>query len=111
MVFPDSSPRDLDNYKDINEFGVGYGAGFYCDATEEPWSLNFNMYSYITKELPLLVEKCFPVTSRKSIMGHSMGGHGALVIGLKNGQRFKAISAFSPILPVAASRFCSLNAF
>jgi len=99
IVAPDTSPRG-DEVPDDAEgaYDFGLGAGFYVDATEAPWSTHYKMYSYITTELPALVAEHFPVdTSRTSISGHSMGGHGALTIALKNPGRFKSVSAFSPI--------------
>jgi S-formylglutathione hydrolase len=75
----------------------GVGAGFYLDATVEPWSRHYRMYSYVTRELPALIEADFPADGRRGIFGHSMGGHGALTIGLKNPQRYRSISALAPI--------------
>jgi len=77
---------------------LGQGAGFYVNATEEPWAANYQMYDYVVKELPALIEVHFPVTDKRSIMGHSMGGHGALQIALKNPDRYAAVSAFAPIV-------------
>lgn len=104
IVAPDTSPRG-DQGKDVTgktiadnaSYDLGQGAGFYLDATEEPWASHFNMYSYIVEELPTLVEANFPVTSQKSISGHSMGGHGAITIALKNPDSYRSVSAFSPI--------------
>ncbi|UVI39595.1 S-formylglutathione hydrolase [Qipengyuania spongiae] len=98
FVAPDTSPRG-ENVPDVDdEYDFGKGAGFYLDATQEPWSQHFRMRSYIEDELPQLVARAFPVDlGRQSIMGHSMGGHGALTIGLRNPGRFRSISAFSPI--------------
>src|SRR5690606_28185513 len=77
---------------------LGWGAGFYVDATEAPWSTHYHMYSYITDELPKLINANFPVIeNRQSIMGHSMGGHGALMIALKNPEKYRSVSAFAPI--------------
>lgn len=99
FVAPDTSPRGVRFPGDDASYDFGLGAGFYVDATEEPWSANYRMYSYITKELFELVGANFAVdTSRAGISGHSMGGHGALTIGLKNPEQFKSISAFSPIV-------------
>jgi S-formylglutathione hydrolase len=75
----------------------GQGAGFYVDATEEPWARNYRMHDYVTRELPALIEENFPVTDRRSIAGHSMGGHGALVCALRNPEQYKSVSAFAPI--------------
>ncbi|KAI6183073.1 S-formylglutathione hydrolase [Aphelenchoides bicaudatus] len=98
VVNPDTSPRNCNIEGDKDNYDFGEGAGFYLDATESKWAQNYRMYSYIVDELiPLLQEK-FPVNARKtSIFGHSMGGHGALVIGLRNPQLFCSISAFAPI--------------
>lgn len=75
----------------------GTGAGFYVDATAQPWANNYRMYSYVTKELPALVKANFNVNEKASIMGHSMGGHGALICFLKNPELFESVSAFAPI--------------
>lgn len=96
LVFPDTSPRGKD-IPDSEDYDLGQGAGFYVDATEVPWNKNFQMYSYITNELSQLVREEFPVNENWGITGHSMGGHGALTIGLKNLSMFKSISAFAPI--------------
>lgn len=98
IVAPDTSPRGNDVPDDPEGcYDFGLGAGFYLDATQEPWQKNYQMYSYITVELPKLIEKNFPVTSNKAISGHSMGGHGALTIGLRNQNQYVSISAFSPV--------------
>ena len=98
VIIPDTSPRGED-VPDDEAWDLGKGAGFYLNATQEPWRENYNMYSYITKELTDIAKTLVPnFSGKESIMGHSMGGHGALVIGMKNTDRFKAISAFSPIL-------------
>ncbi len=100
IVCPDTSPRGEgvpDDPEGAYDFGLG--AGFYVNATEEPWRANYQMYDYITQELPSLVAKIDGLdASRASISGHSMGGHGALSIGLKNPDRYRSISAFSPIV-------------
>lgn len=96
IVAPDTSPRGED-VADDEDYDLGQGAGFYLNATQEPWSRHYHMYDYVTEELPALIEANFPVSRIKSISGHSMGGHGALTIGLKNSQHFRSISAFSPI--------------
>jgi S-formylglutathione hydrolase len=99
LVMPDTSPRGLNYPGDTASYDFGVGAGFYVDATEAPWSGGYRMYSYITKELFALVGENFALDlQRAGIFGHSMGGHGALTIGLKNPQQFKTISAFSPIV-------------
>ena len=98
LVFPDTSPRGAD-VADDDAYDLGQGAGFYVDATEAPWAPHFSMYSYVSKELPALIDAEFPTDSdRWAISGHSMGGHGALTVGMKNPERFKSISAFSPIV-------------
>lgn len=100
IVAPDTSPRG-DGVPDDPDgaYDFGLGAGFYVDATEVPWSKHYRMYSYITEELPALIEKEFPVdASRVGVFGHSMGGHGALTIALKNPEKYKSVSAFSPIV-------------
>lgn len=100
FVAPDTSPRG-DGVADDAEgaYDFGLGAGFYVDATEEPFAANYRMWSYVTEELPALIGQEFPADmARQSIMGHSMGGHGALTIGLTFPDRFKAVSAFSPIV-------------
>jgi S-formylglutathione hydrolase len=102
IVFPDTSPRNLEGYQAVGEEGeqwkCGYGAGFYCNAPAEPWKKHFNMYDYITKELPDLVESYFHVSKEKrSIFGSSMGGLGAMMIAARNPERFRSVSAFAPI--------------
>jgi len=96
IIAPDTSPRG-EGVADDDNYDLGQGAGFYLNATQEPWSENYQMYDYVTKELPALVESNFPVSNKRSIAGHSMGGHGALVVGLRNSDDYQAISAFSPI--------------
>ena len=98
FVAPDTSPRGED-VPDGEGYDFGQGAGFYLDATEEPFALNYRMYSYIAHELPDLIEREFPADmSRQAITGHSMGGHGALTVALKNPHRFRSVSAFAPIV-------------
>jgi S-formylglutathione hydrolase len=98
FVAPDTSPRG-DNVPDAEGYDFGKGAGFYVDATEEPWSSNFRMWSYVTEELPALVAAEFPVDmDRQGITGHSMGGHGALTVALNFPIRFRSVSAFAPIV-------------
>jgi S-formylglutathione hydrolase len=98
FVAPDTSPRG-ESVPDDEAYDFGQGAGFYVDATEDPWAANYRMYSYVTEELPALLVEHFPVDmDRQGIMGHSMGGHGALTIGLRNPRRFRAVSAFAPIV-------------
>ncbi len=98
LVAPDTSPRGVSLPGDSDSWDFGLGAGFYLDATVEPWSRHYRMYTYVTQELPALIEANFPVDpARQGIFGHSMGGHGALTIALKNPQRYRSISAFAPI--------------
>ena len=98
FVAPDTSPRGED-VADVPEYDFGQGAGFYVDATQEPWAKHFRMRSYIEQELPALIAAEFPVDmDRQGITGHSMGGHGALTISLRNPGRFKSTSAFAPIV-------------
>jgi S-formylglutathione hydrolase len=103
IVAPDTSPRGEGVPDDPDgAYDFGLGAGFYLNATEEPWSKHYQMYDYITRELLELIEKEFPVdASRAGIFGHSMGGHGALTIHLKNPDKFKTCSAFAPIVAPA----------
>jgi S-formylglutathione hydrolase len=98
FVAPDTSPRG-ESVPDDEAYDFGQGAGFYVDATQDPYAANYRMYSYVTEELPALLAEQFPVDmDRQGIMGHSMGGHGALTIGLRNPKRFRAVSAFAPIV-------------
>ncbi|NVJ92807.1 MAG: S-formylglutathione hydrolase [Methylocystaceae bacterium] len=98
IVAPDTSPRGEGVPDDENAaYDFGLGAGFYLNATEAPFDKHYRMYDYIVSELPALIEETFPVTQKRAISGHSMGGHGALTIGLKNADRYSSISAFSPI--------------
>ena len=98
FVAPDTSPRG-EGVADDPAYDMGQGAGFYVDATQAPWAPHFRMWSYVTKELPALIAAHFPADmDRQSIMGHSMGGHGALTIGLALAERFRAVSAFAPIV-------------
>ncbi|PTQ65871.1 S-formylglutathione hydrolase [Sphingomonas sp. PP-CE-3G-477] len=99
LVAPDTSPRG-DDVPDDDAYDFGKGAGFYVDATEEPWAKNFRMRSYVEDELPALIATAFPMAdmARQGIFGHSMGGHGALTIALRNPDRFRSVSAFAPIV-------------
>lgn len=97
VVAPDTSPRG-DDVADDEGYDLGRGAGFYLNATEQPWSAHYHMYDYIVNELPALIEANFAVTDQRGIFGHSMGGHGALTIALKNPGRYQSVSAFSPII-------------
>ncbi len=96
VVCPDTSPRG-ENITDSEDISLGQGAGFYINATQEPWNKNYKMEEYILNELPQIIEKEFPTNNKKSITGHSMGGFGALVLGLNNIDDFCSISAFAPI--------------
>lgn len=103
LVMPDTSPRDTGFDGATGDWEFGEGAGFYLDATQAPWAAQFRMRSYVAEELPALLAAQFPVdTSRAGIFGHSMGGHGALTLALAYPQRYRAVSAFAPI--VAPSR-------
>jgi len=99
IVCPDTSPRgELVPDAEDEAYDFGKGAGFYVNATEEPWAKNYQMYDYIREELPELIAKKFPADpSRQGISGHSMGGHGALTIALKNPDKYHSVSAFAPI--------------
>jgi len=98
IIFPDTSPRGTGVADEAERYDMGQGAGFYVNATQSPWKDNYQMYDYITKELPELLESHLPlIPDAKSISGHSMGGHGALICALKNPNNYKSVSAFSPI--------------
>lgn len=99
FIAPDTSPRG-EGVADVPDYDFGQGAGFYVDATQAPWSEHFRMRSYIEQELPALIAEHFPMAdmARQGITGHSMGGHGALTIGLRNPTRFRSVSAFAPIV-------------
>ena len=97
LVAPDTSPRG-DDVADADSYDLGKGAGFYVNATQVPWSRHYRMYDYVVSELPALIEAHFPATAARGISGHSMGGHGALVIALRNPGRYRSVSAFSPIV-------------
>lgn len=98
IVAPDTSPRgaQVPDAQDAS-YDLGLGAGFYVNATQAPWEQHYQMYSYVLQELPELIETHFPVNQKRALAGHSMGGHGALTIGIKNQDRYRSISAFSPI--------------
>ncbi|MEW6981890.1 S-formylglutathione hydrolase [Colwelliaceae bacterium 6471] len=96
IVAPDTSPRGED-VADDDGYDLGKGAGFYLNATQAPWQAHYQMYDYVVKELPSLIQTNFPVNDKASISGHSMGGHGALTIALKNPEKYCSVSAFSPI--------------
>ena len=98
IVAPDTSPRGPDVPGDPDgAWDFGLGAGFYVNATQEPWARHYRMHDYVVEELPALVERAFPVTDRRAIAGHSMGGHGAIVCALRNPGRYRSVSAFAPI--------------
>ena len=96
IVCPDTSPRG-DAVADAEGYDLGKGAGFYVNATQAPWAAHYQMHDYVVDELPALIEAHFPVTEARAISGHSMGGHGALVVALRNPGRYRSVSAFSPI--------------
>lgn len=101
VVAPDTSPRDPDGklgVADDEAYDLGQGAGFYVDATEQPWARHYRMQQYVAEELPAWVEAHFPASAARGISGHSMGGHGALVTALRNPGRYRSVSAFSPIV-------------
>jgi S-formylglutathione hydrolase len=101
IVCPDTSPRG-DGVADAEGYDLGKGAGFYVNATQAPWAAHYRMFDYVADELPALVEAHFPVTDARAISGHSMGGHGALVVALRNSGRYRSVSAFSPIVAPAS---------
>jgi S-formylglutathione hydrolase len=99
LVSPDTSPRDAGIPGEDDDYDFGTGAGFYVDATRDPYSRRYQMYTYVTEELPELVRDTFPTkadTGRQGIFGHSMGGHGALVLALRNPEKYQSVSAFAP---------------
>ncbi len=97
LVMPDTSPRG-DDVADDAGYDLGKGAGFYLNATEQPWASHYRMYDYIRDELPALIQAEFAVNDRCAISGHSMGGHGALIMALKNPGKYTSVSAFAPIV-------------
>ena len=97
VVAPDTSPRG-EAVADDPAYDLGQGAGFYLDATQEPWAEHFRMESYVTGELIPLIDQAFPTTGSRSILGHSMGGHGALTLALRHPDLFRSVSAFAPIV-------------
>ncbi|PPE61698.1 S-formylglutathione hydrolase [Pectobacterium brasiliense] len=97
LVMPDTSPRG-DGVADDAGYDLGQGAGFYVNATQAPWAAHYRMYDYISSELPALIQQHFNVNHRQSISGHSMGGHGALMLALRNPDQFQSASAFAPIV-------------
>ncbi len=111
IVCPDTSPRGADVPDELTNWQMGKGAGFYLDATETPWSEHYHMYTYVTEELPVLIASQFRADmGRQGIFGHSMGGHGALTIALRNPERYKSLSAFAPIVSPSTSEW-SMGAF
>ncbi len=104
MVAPETSPRGAD-VADDDGYNPGQGARFCVDATQTPWNRHYRMYDYVLNELPHLIEATVPVSDKPSVLGHSMGGHGALVLALRNPERFQSVSACSPI----AKRCCPGN--
>jgi S-formylglutathione hydrolase len=96
IVAPDTSPRG-EGVADDEGYDLGQGAGFYVNATQAPWNRHYQMYDYVVHELPAIIEAAFPVSDQRAISGHSMGGHGALTIGMLNPKRYSSMSAFSPI--------------
>jgi S-formylglutathione hydrolase len=103
LIAPDTSPRNTGIPEEDAAWDLGSGAGFYVDAIAEPWHHHYQMYTYVTVELPQLIEANFPVSDRRGIFGHSMGGHGALICALRNPNFYHSVSAFAPI--VAPRRF------
>ncbi len=98
LIMPDTSPRGENVADEADRYDLGQGAGFYVDAVQEPWKSHYQMFSYINAELPALIEDKFPlIPGLKSITGHSMGGHGALISALKNEGAYRSVSAFAPI--------------
>lgn len=97
LIMPDTSPRGEAVAND-EAYDLGQGAGFYLNATQAPWSAHFHMFDYLSQELPALIASNFNISERQSIMGHSMGGHGALMLALRLGNRFASASAFAPIV-------------
>lgn len=98
IVFPDTSPRGAEVADEPERYDLGQGAGFYVNATQQRWASHYHMYDYVTRELPELLERSLPlIKGLRSISGHSMGGHGALICALKNPQVYRSVSAFAPI--------------
>jgi len=102
VIFPDTSPRGAD-VADDDAYDLGQGAGFYVNATQEPWAAHFRMYDYIVDELRSVVTRNLPVADRHGITGHSMGGHGALTLAMRNPELYASVSAFAPIVTPGAS--------
>ncbi|MBT8069864.1 MAG: S-formylglutathione hydrolase [Gammaproteobacteria bacterium] len=105
IVCPDTSPRGTDLPGEHDDWDFGSGAGFYVNATREPWSAHYQMFDYVTEELPAIIEANFPVTDQRSVSGHSMGGHGALMCALKKPENYRSVSAFAPICHPSETRW------
>jgi S-formylglutathione hydrolase len=97
IIAPDTSPRG-EQVADAEGYDLGKGAGFYVNASQQPWAVHYRMHDYVVTELPALIEANFPVSAARAISGHSMGGHGALVLALRNRGRYRSVSAFAPIV-------------
>ncbi|SOB77136.1 S-formylglutathione hydrolase [Marinobacter sp. LV10R510-11A] len=97
IICPDTSPRGINLPGEDDSYDFGSGAGFYINATQQPWAPHYRMYDYVVKELPQLVENELPLTDKRSVSGHSMGGHGALICALRNPGRYASVSAFAPV--------------
>ncbi|MEM7209963.1 MAG: S-formylglutathione hydrolase [Pseudomonadota bacterium] len=97
LIAPDTSPRGDEVPDDPDAYDYGKGAGFYVNATEEPMATHYHMYDYVVDELPALIESELPIRDARSVTGHSMGGHGALIVALKNPGKYRSVSAFAPI--------------
>ncbi|OJF95443.1 S-formylglutathione hydrolase [Pararhizobium antarcticum] len=111
IICPDTSPRGENVADELTNWQMGKGAGFYLDATQTPWAEHYQMYTYVTEELPAFISQHFKVDmNRQAIFGHSMGGHGAMTIALKNPDRFKSCSAFAPIVAPSSADW-SVGAF
>jgi S-formylglutathione hydrolase len=106
LIVPDTSPRGVNIQGENDTMDVGSGAGFYVNATEMPWAPHYQMFDYVTEELVAIVNSTLPVDpDRKSISGHSMGGHGALIVGIRHPDRYRSISAFAPISAASKSEW------
>jgi S-formylglutathione hydrolase len=104
LIIPDTSPRGVNIPGEDAQMDVGTGAGFYVNATESPWAAHYRMYDYVRDELPAAVDANLPVDpARKAISGHSMGGHGAIILGVRNPHLFRSVSAFAPIASASQS--------
>jgi S-formylglutathione hydrolase len=97
IICPDTSPRGTDLPGEHDSYDLGSGAGFYVNASQEPWAAHYRMYDYVTGELPALAAEYLPLSGLQSVCGHSMGGHGALICALRNPGMFRSVSAFAPI--------------